>query len=122
MAEALARHLARDVIEPSSAGISPFGRIVDATRRVLLERGVSLDGQYSKGLREADPESAELIVNMSGIPVADLFAGVCEAPVADWDVEDPYGDSLEVYRRIRDEIEERVTTLAAQLRAQAIAQ
>ena len=37
MAEALARHLAAEVIEPSSAGISPFGRIVDTTRRVLLE-------------------------------------------------------------------------------------
>jgi arsenate reductase len=122
MAEALARHLASDVIEPSSAGLSPFGRIVDATRRALLERGVPLDGQYSKGLREARPEAAEMIVNMSGIPGAALFSGVSEAPVVDWDVQDPYGDSPEVYRRIRDEIEERVTDLATRLRAKAGAQ
>ncbi len=122
MAEALARHLAGDVIEPSSAGISPFGRIVEATRRALAERGVSLDGQYSKGLREARPEAAELVVNMSGIPGATLFGGVSGATVVDWDVEDPYGDSAEVYRRIRNEIEARVTELAADLRAQAAPQ
>jgi arsenate reductase len=113
MAEALARHLAADVIEPTSAGISPFGRIVDTTRRVLLERGVSVDGQWSKGLREVAPEQADLVVNMSGMPGAALFPN---ARVVDWDVTDPYGEEMGVYREIRDEIEERVTTLAEELR------
>lgn len=113
MAESLARHLAADVIEPSSAGISPFGRIVDTTRRVLLERGVDVDGQYSKGLREVSPESSDLVVNMTGIPGASLFP---RARVVDWEVEDPYGEDLAVYRRIRDEIEERVTELAESMR------
>lgn len=114
MAEALARHLASDVIEPSSAGISPFGRIVDTTRRVLLERGISVDGQWSKGLREVQPEQADLVVNMTGIPGTALFP---KARVVDWDVGDPYGEDLSVYREIRDEIEERVTALAEELRA-----
>lgn len=114
MAEALARHLAPDVIEPSSAGISPFGRIVDTTRRVLLERGVSVDGQWSKGLREVQPDQADLVVNMTGIPGMALFP---TGRVVDWDVPDPYGEDLSVYREIRDEIEERITALAEQLRA-----
>ena len=113
MAEALARHLASDVIEPSSAGISPFGRIVDTTRRVLLERGVSMDGQWSKGLREVAPEQADLVVNMSGMSGTALFPN---ARVVDWDVGDPYGETMGVYREIRDEIEERVTQLADELR------
>jgi arsenate reductase len=114
MAEALARHLAADVIEPASAGISPFGRIVDTTRRVLLERGVRVDGQWSKGLREVQPEQADLVVNMSGIPGTALFPN---ARVVDWDVGDPYGEDMSVYREIRDEIEARVTALADELRA-----
>lgn len=113
MAEALARHLASDVIEPSSAGLSPFGRIVDTTRRVLLERGVSVDGQWSKGLREVNPERADLVVNMTGMPGTALFSN---ARVVDWDVGDPYGEDMSVYREIRDEIEERVTELAQRLR------
>ena len=99
MAEALARHLAADVIEPSSAGISPFGRIVDTTRRVLLERGVKVDGQWSKGLREVAPDQADLVVNMSGMPGTALFPN---ARVVDWDVGDPYGENMGVYREIRD--------------------
>lgn len=119
MAEALARHLASDVIEPSSAGISPFGRIVDTTRRVLLERGVKVDGQWSKGLRDVAPEQADLVVNMSGMPGKALFPN---ARVVDWDVGDPYGENMGVYREIRDEIEERVITLAEELRGARPAQ
>jgi arsenate reductase len=113
IAEALARHHASDVIEPMSAGLSPFGKVVPSTRTVLLERGVSLDGQFSKGLREVDRDSADLIVNMTGMPGQSLFPG---ARVIDWDVDDPYGEDLLIYRQICDEIEERLAQLAADLR------
>jgi arsenate reductase len=113
MAEALARHLASDVIEPSSAGLSPLGQIAEPTRLVLLERGAAIGSQYSKGLAEADPKSAELIVNLTGIPGQALFPS---AQVVDWEVEDPYGEDLGLYRRVCDEIEERVVDLASELR------
>jgi len=116
MAEALARHLASDVIDPQSAGISPLGHISEPTRKVLLERGVNLGGQYSKGLREADPNGAYLIVNMTGIPGQSLFPG---ADVVDWDVDDPYGEDLATYRRACDDIEGLVKDLAAKLRTQS---
>jgi arsenate reductase len=114
MAEALARYLAADVMEPSSAGISPLGRIVDPTRKILLERGVSVGDQFSKGLKEAPADCADLVVNMTGIPGQSLFPN-CR--VVDWDVGDPYGEEMDVYRRIRDEIEERVVALADELRS-----
>jgi arsenate reductase (thioredoxin) len=119
-AEALARHLASDVISASSAGISPLGRIAELTRKALAERGISMDGQYSKGLDEAEPAAAEIIVNLSGIPGASLFASP-RADILDWQVEDPYGDDIEVHRQTCDEIEERVRELANLLRKEAAA-
>jgi arsenate reductase len=116
MAEALAWHLASDVMRPASAGISPLGRIVEPTRAVLRERGISTDGQFSKGLREMDPDVFELIVNMTGMPGHSVFPG---AQVLDWDIDDPYGEDLGMYRRVCDDIEELVKQLAADLRAQA---
>jgi arsenate reductase len=114
IAEALARHHASDVIEPASAGISPLGSIAESTRKILLERGVRVAAdQYSKGLREADPDGADLIVNMTGMPGLALFAG---AEVVDWDIDDPYGEDLGVYRRVCDDIEELVQNLAAVFR------
>lgn len=114
MAEALARHSCGDVIVPSSAGLSPFGRIVDSTRAVLRERGVPLGQQYSKGLQEVSVESADLVVNMTGLPGQALFP---RKRVVDWDVGDPYGEDLEVYRRTCDLIHARLGELAAELRA-----
>ncbi len=114
MAEALARHLASDVIAASSAGVSPLGHIESRTRQVLLERGVSIEGQFSKGLDDsAIPRPPTRIINMSGIPGASLFPG---GAVEDWYVDDPFGDDVATYRRICDDIEARVRDLAARLR------
>ena len=115
MAEALARHLGSDVIEPSSAGIAPLGEIARPTLQVLEERGVPTSGQYSKAFIPADCEAADLIVNMSGRPAVVIFRGYKEK-VLDWEISDPYGENLELYRRICDEIDERVAQLADRLR------
>ena len=115
MAEALARAKASDVIEPSSAGLAPFGEIVGATRSVLAERGIPIDGQYSKALTRQACDAADRIVNMSGHPADVIFSDQPEK-VEDWQVRDPYGQDLEGHRHICDEIDERVSELARRLR------
>ncbi len=115
MAEALARHVAGDVIEPSSAGIAPLGLIAEATRAVLEERGIRIDGQYSKACRQEDANAVDLIVNMTGQPGHPVFLG-SKAAVENWPIQDPYGEDLEIHRRICDEIEQRISELAERLR------
>jgi len=115
MAEAIARHAASDVIEPSSAGLVPFGEIPATTRIVLDERGISTDGQTSKPLRAEDLSAADLVINMTGRSGAAVFSEPMPR-FEDWDVGDPYGLNLEIYRAIRDEIEARVEDLAQRLR------
>jgi arsenate reductase (thioredoxin) len=112
MAEALARHLAPDAIAASSAGVASLGYVSPSTRAVLAEIGISIAGQESKPLRERDVASADLLINMTGRPVFHA-----RTPVEDWQVADPFGRDLAVYRRTRDEIERRVTELAKRLRA-----
>lgn len=114
MAEALARHHASDVIEPFSAGISPLGTIAEGTRLVLLERGIPIGEQRSKGPSEADIDSSDLIVNMTGIPGKALFQpGLA---IEDWEIGDPYGEDLAIFRTICDEIEVKILDLAERLR------
>ncbi|MGD0402376.1 MAG: low molecular weight phosphatase family protein [Candidatus Acidiferrales bacterium] len=113
MAEAIARHESSDIIEPESAGVSPLGFIDNTTQRVLRERGISFEGQFSKGLRAHSLVKPDLIVNMSGIPGASLFAG---QPFEDWRVQDPFGEDIEIHRRVCDDIEARVKDLSARLR------
>jgi protein-tyrosine-phosphatase len=115
MAEAVAKHVAADVIEASSAGLLAFGEIPPLTVEVLAEHGISAEGQSSKPLRSEDLSAADLVINMTGRPGASIFADPTP-PVEDWDVGDPYGFNLTVYRAIRDQIERRVEDLAQRLR------
>jgi arsenate reductase (thioredoxin) len=115
MAEAIAKNVAEDVIEASSAGLVPFGDIPETTLAVLAERGFSVAGQHSKPLRPEDLSAADLVINMTGRRGASLF-GDPTPPLEDWVVGDPYGYSLPVYRAIRNQIEARVADLAQRLR------
>lgn len=118
MAEAIARHRASDVIEPSSAGLVPFGEIPDTTLAVLRENGVSAEGQSSKPLRSEDMSAVDIVINMTGRAGDAIFTE--PAPrIEDWDVGDPYGFDLAIYRAIRDQIEMRVDDLARRLREKA---
>lgn len=115
LAEAFARKLASDVINPSSAGLSPFGRIAETTMAIGAEFDLSFDGQFSKGLEAVDLAQSDLVVNMTGMPGRGLLSTA--KPVVDWEVEDPFGEDLGVYRRIAEDIETRVRALAETLRA-----
>ena len=121
MAEAIARHSASDVIDPSSAGLVPFGEIPSTTLTVLRGRGISAEGQSSKPLRPEDVTAAEIVINMTGRSGATIFSEKLPQ-LEDWDVGDPFGSDLAVYREIRDQIQVRVDDLARHLREQADSQ
>jgi len=118
MAEAIARHRASDVIEASSAGLVPFGEIPSTTVDALRELGISTDGQSSKPLRSEDMSETDIVINMTGRSGATIFTEPVQE-IEDWDVGDPYGFNLAVYRAIRDQIEARVEDLARRLREKA---
>jgi arsenate reductase len=115
MAEALARHIAPDVIEASSAGLMALGYVAPPTQAVLEESSIASEGLVSKSLRTIDLSSIDLVVNLAGRPIEKHLDGRA-LPVEDWDVGDPFGADLAVYRRIRDEIERRVADLIERLR------
>lgn len=114
MAEAIARRDAADVITAESAGIHPLGFIDPTAKSVLAERNIPIDGQFSKGLHNPSLAPPDLIINMSGLPGKAHFL---HQTFEDWNVEDPFGEGMETHRRICDDIERRITDLAARLRA-----
>lgn len=114
MAEAIALRDAPDVIEPSSAGLTPLGRIEPMTKLTLAKNGFSSDELSSKALLAAASETADIVINMSGRPKEAAFKGA--ANVEDWTVEDPYGADAGLYQRIFEDIERRVRELAGRLR------
>jgi protein-tyrosine-phosphatase len=123
MAESIARQLASDILEPSSAGLYPLARLPGATEQTLVANGYSLDALFSKPLCRAAVEDATLVINMSGAPLEQFFDGnrngdsEMAQKIETWTVEDPYGEDPTTYQRILEELESRVLALAGRLRA-----
>ncbi len=114
MAEALANHLGRGKVRASSAGSRPLGHILPETAEVLTEKGISLDGQWSKGINEVPVNDMDYVVSMGcevSCPVPLGFKG----QVMEWNIPDPYSHDLEFFRSVRDLIEENVRSLLASL-------
>jgi len=114
MAEVIAKKIGVDVIEPSSAGVTPLGFVPPETSDTLSQNGYLPQDLESKGLRPELCDSAELIINMSGVSREDAFANYDK--VEDWAVEDPYHGDLAAYQRVFEEIETRVGELVGRLR------
>jgi protein-tyrosine-phosphatase len=114
MAEAIARYDAADVIEASSAGLSPMGLIPEQTKETLAQNGYSAQGLTSDALTREAADAADIIINMSGKQRDEHFWN--PEKVEDWMVEDPYGALPITYQRVFEGLKRRVHQLALGLR------
>ena len=114
MAEAIARYDAADVIEASSAGLSPMGSIAEQTKQTLMLNGYSANGLTSDALTREAADAADIIINMTGRQGEETLWD--QEKVEDWMVQDPYGAVPETYQRVFEGIKRRVDQLAAGLR------
>ncbi len=114
MAEAWANHLGNGRVRAFSAGSHPLGSITSGTHEVMQEKDLSLDGQWSKGLRDVPVAEMDVVVGMGcevSCPVPVGFKG----RVVEWDIPDPYAQGIESFRDVRDLIEEQVRALLAEV-------
>jgi arsenate reductase (thioredoxin) len=112
MAEGFARTYGSDVLQAHSAGLAPAMAVAPLTRKVMLEKNIDVGNIFPKDFKTMIAK-ADLIINMSGfeLPMKPVV------PVEHWDIRDPIGESEEVYREVRDQIELRVMQLILVLRA-----
>jgi arsenate reductase (thioredoxin) len=112
MAEGFARAHGSDVLEVQSAGLAPAMAVVPLTHHVMLEKNIDLGDCYPKELEHVEGE-IDLIINMSGHDLPQRTGAQVEV----WEVRDPIGESDQVFRQVRDEIEQRVLDLIGRLRS-----
>ena len=113
MAEAWANHFGKGQVQAASAGSHPYGSIVGDTYNVMHEKGVSLDGQRSKGVREVPVDEMDVIVGMGCEVVCPVPAGF-QGRVVEWEIPDPFGGGIDAFRNVRDMIELKVLELLAE--------
>ena len=126
MAEAWARRLKADVIEPYSAGIEKHGMNPHALK-VMAEAGVDMSKYYSKTPAEIGPVQFDYVVTVCGhanesCPVFPgktrvVHVGFEDPPKLTKDMPDGE-EKLAVYRRVRDEIRAFVKSLPEALNSE----
>ncbi|APB33291.1 protein tyrosine phosphatase [Gloeomargarita lithophora Alchichica-D10] len=110
MAEGFANALGGDQVRVVSAGLA--SSFVDPlTVQVMQEVGIDISQQKSKSLGDFQPEDFDAVISLCGCGVNLPPEWLMREYFADWQLDDPEGGELDTFRRIRDQVKERVVRL-----------
>jgi protein-tyrosine-phosphatase len=111
----LARH-GGDRVSVRSAGSVPGAEINAAAIQVMNELGVDMSQEFPKPLTDEFVGAADVVITMGCGDACPIYPG---KRYEDWEVEDPAGRSVDEVRAIRDDLDDRVRRLFAELTAAA---
>src|SRR4249919_868400 len=95
-----------------SAGSSPEDAINPNAVIALEELGVDMSEAFPKPLTDEVVRAADVVITMGCGDACPIYPG---KKYEDWELDDPEGQDLETVRRIRDNIDQRVQKLIAEL-------
>jgi len=99
-------------IHVRSAGSAPGDEVNPAVVQAMAEIGVDLGEAFPKPLTDEVVRAADVVITMGCGDACPIYPG---KRYEDWALDDPAGQSLDAVRAIRDEIDERVQKLVADL-------
>ena len=112
MAAALLDHHAAGTVRVRSAGSAPAESINPAVREVMAESDIDLSAEIPKRLTTDAVDAADVVITMGCGDACPVFPG---KRYLDWQLDDPAGKTVDEVRPIRDDIDDRVRALLAEL-------
>ena len=112
MSEALFEGAANGRHQSRSAGTRPAEHVHPVVADAMLEVGIDIAANQPQKLTDDLAQWADVVVTMG---CGDECPYIPGRRYIDWDLEDPAGLSVEQVRAIRDDIDERVQGLLAEL-------
>ncbi|MEB3218822.1 MAG: arsenate reductase, glutathione/glutaredoxin type [Nostocales cyanobacterium 94392] len=110
MAEAFTRTLGEGKVTVTSSGLESSS-VDPKTIEIMAEIGIDISNQTSKPLSDFNPEDYDVVISLCGCGVNLPPEWVTRDIFEDWQLEDPQDRDVETYRRIRDDIKQRVLKL-----------
>ncbi len=112
MAAGLVRLRSGARIDVRSAGSDPAAQVHPVVVEAMSELGVDVSAELPKRLTDDAVRVADVVITMGCGDACPVYPG---KRYEDWAVDDPAGRDLDAVRAIRDEIDERVRALVAEL-------
>jgi protein-tyrosine-phosphatase len=112
MAAGWMRHLAGGQVDVFSGGSEPAAKLNAAAVAAMAEKGIDISTELPQPWADEIVRAADVIVTMGCGDACPVYPG---KRYVDWELEDPSGKPIEEVRPIRDDLEQRVRTLMAEL-------
>ena len=112
MAAALLERHARGRVQVRSAGSTPAEEVNPAVIEVMEELGIDLTRKVPQRLTDDAVHASDVVITMGCGDACPIFPG---KRYEDWALTDPSGKGPDSVREIRDEIDQRVQALLADL-------
>ena len=112
MAAAFLGHCGQGAVEVRSAGSAPAETVNPAVVEAMAEAGIDIASETPKVLTTEVVQESDVVITMGCGDACPVFPG---KKYVDWKLEDPAGQGVDAIRPIRDEIEQRVRGLLAEL-------
>ena len=106
------RQLSKGRVEVLSAGSAPKESINPQAIAVMAEEGIDIANEQPKVLTTDAVIASDVVITMGCGDTCPFFPG---KRYEDWVLDDPAGQSIEVVRRIRDEIKVKIEGLLQEL-------
>lgn len=114
MTEGLFNAMAPPGWRADSAGTEPAARVRPEATAAMREIGIDISGQHPKHLRDALGPDLMLVIGLCEEEACPVLPGIASEH---WPLPDPAGTTdPELYRRLRETLRQRITTLVARLR------
>ncbi|MDJ0731594.1 MAG: arsenate reductase, glutathione/glutaredoxin type [Crocosphaera sp.] len=114
MAEGFAKTLGKGQIEVTSSGLEA-SRVHPTAIQVMEEIGINITDQTSDPLSNFNADNYDAVISLCGCGVNLPQEWVLRDIFEDWELDDPDGQPLETFYRVRDEIKEKVEELMKKL-------
>ncbi|NET36510.1 MAG: arsenate reductase, glutathione/glutaredoxin type [Cyanothece sp. SIO1E1] len=114
MAEGFARTLGAGKIQVTSSGLEA-SRVHPTAIQVMAEVDIDIRTQTSDPLSNFKAEDYDAVISLCGCGVNLPDDWVLREVFADWQLDDPDGQPLATFRRVRDEIKHNVVELVQSL-------
>jgi arsenate reductase (thioredoxin) len=114
MAEGFTKVFGKDKVTVTSSGLEA-SQVDPIVVQVMSEVGIDVSNQASKPLSDFKPEDYDVVISLCGCGVNLPSEWVLREVFEDWQLDDPEGQTIEEFRRVRDEVRERVVVLLESL-------
>ncbi|PQD97727.1 phosphotyrosine protein phosphatase [Mycobacterium sp. EPG1] len=114
MAMGFLKHFSGDGVAVYSGGSEPADEVNPAAVEAMAEKGIDISGEQPRRWTLDDLEAVQVVISMG---CGDECPYIPGKRYENWELADPAGQGIDAVRAIRDDIEQRVRALAAELDA-----